>query len=375
MIGDNSGAANTTGSYNVFLGNNAGGKNLSGRSNVFIGQNAGYENLYGSYNTMIGYQAGNNLTGGTGTWEGDFNTILGYQAGHDILKGHKNVLIGYRAGYSIRDNRYNIIIGEDAGYNLRGELGNVGSGQANLLMGLYSGRALTTGSANIFLGLDVGFACAPDAADNVWIGLAAGRSSASSGSVFIGKYAGYNEDTDDKLIIQTGYTGTDNENNALVYGDFSTKYFRHNGNVSINYASRSTWGLTIGMEAEDNYALVAYGPTYCSDGAWQGSDQRLKKDITTYSGALDKILNIRGVSFNWRSDAFPERHYNESRQVGVIAQEIETVIPEVVNDGPEGYKSVDYSKITAVLIEAVKEQQKQIESMQAEIDALKASGN
>ncbi len=386
MIGDNAGAANTSGSNNIFLGNSSGANNQgginnvfigrsagftnsSGLANVFIGDNAGYANVSGSYNTIMGYQAGHNLTGGTNSWDGAYNTIIGYQAGHDILKGFKNVLIGYQAGYKIRDNRYNIIIGEGAGYNLTGVLGNVQSGQSNLLMGLFAGSALTTGSSNIFMGLDVGYSCDPDAQDNVWIGLAAGRSSASSGSVFIGKYAGYNEDSDNKLIIQTGYTGADNETNALVYGDFSTKYFRHNGYVGINHDGNSGWALTVGMDDGDNFGLVVYGPTHCTDGSWYSSDLRLKKNIVTYTGALQKILSIRGVSYNWRSDEFPDRHYATKTQVGVIAQEVEDVIPEVVGIGPEGYKSVDYSKFTAVLIEGMKEQQQQIELLESKLKA------
>jgi hypothetical protein len=287
-------------------------------------------------------------------------------------KAYKNVLIGYRAGYNIRDNRYNIIIGEDAGYNLEGVLNDEFSGQSNLLMGLRTGYALTTGSSNIMLGLNAGTDCAPTAEDNVWIGVSAGRSSTSSRSVFIGGGAGYSETANDKLIISTGYLGTDNRSNALVYGDFVSKYFRHNGYVGINHNGASSWALTVGMDDGDNFGLVVYGPTYSSSGAWDGSDLRLKKNIATYDGALQKILSLRGVSYNWRSDEFPERHYESGDQVGVIAQEVEDIIPEIVSTGPEGYKSVNYSKISAVLIEAIKEQQKQIEALEQRIAELEA---
>lgn len=367
FLGNGSGNNNTTASDNVFIGNLAGHENTIGQRNVFIGETAGYSNLSGSYNTIMGYQAGYGQTGG----DGDFNTILGYQAGRDIRNGYKNVLIGYQAGYKIRDNRYNIIIGEGAGYNLEGTLDDEFSGQANLLLGLYAGSALSTGSANIFMGLDAGYNCDPAAVDNIWIGLGAGRSSASSGSVFIGKYAGYNEDNDNKLIINTGYTGTDNLNNALVYGDFSTNYFRHNGYVAINHSGNSAWGLTIGTDdPSTDFGLVVYGKAYSSSGTWSSSDARLKRNIETYRGALSKITNLRGVSFDWRSNEYSDKGYDNTKQIGVIAQEVEEYIPEVVSEGPEGYKSVDYSKLTAVLIEAVKEQQKQIEDLERRIAEL-----
>ncbi len=64
--------------------------------------------------------------------------------------------------------------------------------------------------------------------------------------------------------------------------------------------------------------------------------------------------------------------FDDKKQIGIIAQEIETILPEVVLTDPNGYKAVEYSKLTPVLIEAMKEQQAIIESQQKEIDELKA---
>ena len=81
------------------------------------------------------------------------------------------------------------------------------------------------------------------------------------------------------------------------------------------------------------------------------SDERLKTDIETIDNALDKVMNMRGVSYTKQAE----------KGVGVIAQEIEKVLPEVVTDGE--YKSVAYGNIVGVLIEAIKEQQKQIDEL------------
>ena len=81
------------------------------------------------------------------------------------------------------------------------------------------------------------------------------------------------------------------------------------------------------------------------------SDERLKSDIETIDNALDKVMNMRGVSFTKQAE----------KGIGVIAQEIEKVLPEVVTDGE--YKSVAYGNIVGVLIEAIKEQQKQIDEL------------
>ena len=81
------------------------------------------------------------------------------------------------------------------------------------------------------------------------------------------------------------------------------------------------------------------------------SDERLKSDIQTIDNALDKVMNMRGVSFTKQAE----------KGIGVIAQEIEKILPEVVTDGE--YKSVAYGNIVGVLIEAIKEQQKQIDEL------------
>jgi len=81
------------------------------------------------------------------------------------------------------------------------------------------------------------------------------------------------------------------------------------------------------------------------------SDERLKSDIQTIDNALNKVMNMRGVSYTKQAE----------KGVGVIAQEIEKVLPEVVTDGE--YKSVAYGNIVGVLIEAIKEQQKQIDKL------------
>ena len=102
------------------------------------------------------------------------------------------------------------------------------------------------------------------------------------------------------------------------------------------------------------------------------SDQRLKDDVETLDKSLDKILQLRGVSFTWNSGS-----REGTRDIGVIAQEVETVIPEIVREkkstliDDQPTKTVDYEKLVAVLIEGMKEQQSQIDELREEIQALK----
>lgn len=94
------------------------------------------------------------------------------------------------------------------------------------------------------------------------------------------------------------------------------------------------------------------------------SDLNLKKNIASLSGQLGKILQLRGVSFDWKKDG--------KHSTGLVAQEVEKVYPELVStDKVSGLKSVAYGNLVAPLIEAVKEQQKQIDALKAEIENLK----
>ena len=102
--------------------------------------------------------------------------------------------------------------------------------------------------------------------------------------------------------------------------------------------------------------------------AYYSSDERLKTNIKPISDALNKVNQIRGVEFDW-TDEFLEQqnnpidNFNIKHDVGVIAQEIEKVLPEVVTERENGYKAVKYDRIVSLLIEAIKELSKEVEEL------------
>ena len=105
-------------------------------------------------------------------------------------------------------------------------------------------------------------------------------------------------------------------------------------------------------------------------GDWvASSDLRLKKNIEELTGVLDKISAIRGVTFDWRFDEFPNKGLSTEKQVGLIAQEVEQSFPELVSNDPDGFKALAYDRFTAVLLEAIQEQQQEIETQQRAIEA------
>jgi len=93
------------------------------------------------------------------------------------------------------------------------------------------------------------------------------------------------------------------------------------------------------------------------------SDRRFKKNITPIESALEKVLSIDGVTYDFRTEEFNNRNFPTGQQVGFIAQNVEASLPEVVITNGDGYKAVDYAKVTALLNEAIKEQQNQIEKL------------
>jgi hypothetical protein len=98
------------------------------------------------------------------------------------------------------------------------------------------------------------------------------------------------------------------------------------------------------------------------------SDERLKKNIEPIKDALAKIIALQGVTFNWKDPAS-----GTGTQLGFIAQQVEKVVPDLVNTDPTtGMKAVDYARVTPLLVNAVQEQQKQIDDLKAEVEALKA---
>ena len=113
------------------------------------------------------------------------------------------------------------------------------------------------------------------------------------------------------------------------------------------------------------------------------SDERLKTDITEISGALDKVMQLRGVTFRANELAESFGYANNKEQVGVIAQDVEKVLPQIVVPAPfdimqlqegveisrsgENYKTVHYDKLVPLLIQAIKEQQVMIEELQKKV--------
>jgi hypothetical protein len=146
----------------------------------------------------------------------------------------------------------------------------------------------------------------------------------------------------------------------------------NNTNGSFHIALRSASALTERLALDNGGNLTVTGK-FNSQGIQETSDARFKKNISNISNALSTVLNLEGVTYNWRTEEFPERSFGERMEYGVIAQQVEKVVPELVSTDKDGFKSVQYSHMVPLLLEAIKEQQLIINSQSQEIGVLKAS--
>ena len=118
--------------------------------------------------------------------------------------------------------------------------------------------------------------------------------------------------------------------------------------------------------------LDVNGSVNCTGGTCS-SDIRWKKDIKPLAKVLDNLDQLRGVSYQWRTDEFPDKDFNDKIQIGLIAQEVEAVYPELIMVDNEGFKAMDYMSFTAVLLEAVKELKSQNQTLSYKVELLTSS--
>ena len=130
-----------------------------------------------------------------------------------------------------------------------------------------------------------------------------------------------------------------------------------------------------GLYATSSTGVAGYfaGNVVYTGSLTHSSDARFKRDIGPIEDALERTLMLRGVTFEWRRDEFPERHFARGRDIGFVAQEVESIFPELVSTERDGYRSVDYAALTPILVEAIKAQQRQIGELTRRLELLESA--
>jgi len=134
-------------------------------------------------------------------------------------------------------------------------------------------------------------------------------------------------------------------------------------NVRSNGVSSLGLGIFLNSTEVGRFSNTSFSMFNRDIIAFASSDKRLKDNITPISNPIKKIQKIGGYEFDWND----KQDTYEGHDIGVIAQEIEEVLPELVTTRDNGYKAVKYEKIVALLIEAIKDQQKQIDELKSKI--------
>ncbi len=343
FVGNGSGYSNTIASENTFIGNSAGSQNTIGRCNLMLGAWTGYYNTTGNFNSFIGEHAGyNNKTGennlfngcrsGYKNTTGQNNTFTGYCSGYSNTTGSNNLYLGYKAAYNNATGQQNVIIGNEAGYNLT-------TANESVFTGYQSGYSTTTGAYNTFSGYLAGYANTTGNF-NLCLGVLA---DVSSGSLTNASAIGYNAKV--------------SASNAMVLGN--------NANVGIG-----TSAPAYQLQISTNAAAKAGSATWIV-----ASDQRLKKDIADFTDGLSILEKIHPVWFSYTGEAGMPTN---KKFVGVIAQEMKEIAPYTVGKftsqdtlgNKTEYLDYDANSLFYILVNSVKEQQKNIEEKDSVISTL-----
>jgi len=312
FLGYWSGNANTTGFINTFVGNCTGIRNETGLGNTFLGGSAGWYNTSGNNNTAIGHAAGHTNETGSG------NVFIGYQAGFNE-KESGNVFIGHRAGFhETEPNRLYIANSADNPPLIYGnfDTGRVGIGTTDPWSKLHVNGNIRAEGTNVAVSGEV---TGPTYCTGVF-----GQASGSAGAHYGGYFTALNSD------------------GIGVYG----------------YTSAADSIGVQGRGGSSGFDFLAVGPSNTDYGTL--SSIRWKKDIRPIDAPLGKVLRLQGVYFNW------DVEHGGNHAVGMIAEEVGKVLPEIVVYEENGIDAtgMDYSKLTPLLVEAVKALKLEVNELQ-----------
>jgi len=354
FVGANAGFSNTTGSQNSFFGNAAGADNLTGANNSFFGFAAGNGNNAGTDNAFFGANAGSNNTA-------SFNSFFGSRAGDSSTSGTKNAFFGYNAGQANQTGNDNSFFGYNAGslttFSGNSFFGNSAgrnntSGGHNSFFGDAAGSENTTGCCNAFFGSEAGLRNSTGH-DNTFIGESAGESNLTgSNNIIIGSFADVGSGNLDHATA-IGANSVASLSNSIYLGRADgSDAVRIPGPVVID---GSLVVGTLGSAGSTSICLnIANRIAPCS------SSLRYKTNVQPFTDGLDVVRRLRPIAFEWKEGGM--------RDIGFAAEQVHEIAPLLTTANKDGQiEGVKYGQLTTVLVNAVKEQQSQIEAQKQQL--------
>ena len=165
----------------------------------------------------------------------------------------------------------------------------------------------------------------------------------------------------EKILLYPGGVG---EVGVGVYGN-ELGLHADNPGAAVSFGTQTNAGVFTQagrFQISAPYALFVNGSIW-ANGTTYASDERFKQNISSITSPLQKLLQLNGVEYEMKTDVFHKNNFQAGRQMGLLAQNVEKIVPEAVNE-MDGYKGVDYARLVPLLIEAIKMQQLQIETQQ-----------
>jgi hypothetical protein len=368
FFGANTGLSNNTGNFNAFFGSNAGFTNTSGSSNAFFGSSSGLNHSIGSNNSFFGRSAGASVTNALN------NSFFGAYAGENTTTGG-NAYFGAFAGQKNTSGFGNVFVGSNAGKENTG-------GSSNTFVGVNSGQNQGAGGsnntalgANAKVNLNVNNATAIGAnafasqSNTLVLGVSGVKTIVEGdlevkGTTSFQSAANVTSVTTNSLNVGNGVI-TASPNNDVVFNES----LEINGAIfvtaqaSFGSTTVSTLGvksLGVGTDAlcySDNNPQVPLNPKVL---AKCSSSRRYKENIQDFKPGIDLVKNLRPVTFDWVT--------TKHRDIGFVAEEVAEAEPLLATRNFDGQiEGVKYAQITTALVNAVKEQQTQIEQQQQQI--------
>jgi hypothetical protein len=168
----------------------------------------------------------------------------------------------------------------------------------------------------------------------------------------------------EKILLYPGGSG---EVGIGVYGN-ELRLHCDNPGSKVSFGTQDNAGnFTENAKAERNgsFAFSIFGSLWVN-GTTYASDERFKNNISRIETPLQKLLQIRGVEYEMNAADYPQHHFARGRQIGLLAQNVEKIIPEAVSE-QNGYKGVDYARLVPLLIEAIREQEQRIRLLEQQL--------
>ena len=385
VIGDEAGTALTTGDNNIAIGFEALTTEDANGNNTAIGyralktQNAGAE----AYNIAIGVDAGLSTT------TASLNTIVGCFAGDALTTGGSNTLVGYEAATASEDGAVTAM-GYRAAYSSTSGVRNIAVGDQSLRglttandcigIGYQSFFGTCTGSSNIGIGYRALFG-ATSGHSNVCMGYQALNDlSTADESVAIGHRALPHVTQSDSNIGIGAKTGDGVRGVGLTTGTANVLI----GRECDTAAADNDYSIVMGVHAVGKGSSTGFispndGAVYQGNNAsaWaQTSDRRIKKNIVDNIVGLDVVNQVQVRNFEYRTEdeitEIPSHAAinQQGVQLGVIAQEIQPILPDMVTEESTGVLSVNADNMTWYLVNAVKELSAKNDALEARIAEL-----